>query len=84
MEMSPEEMEKRKQMALSMCICKSCPTYVEGAEPIAYCNVLIGKNAMITEEKGCICPTCPVFTKMSLTKDYYCTKGSEPEQRGMM
>jgi hypothetical protein len=84
MEMSPEEMEKRKQMVLSMCICKSCPTFVEGAEPIGYCFATIGKNPKITAEKGCICPTCPVFSNMSLTKDYYCIKGSEPEQRGIM
>ncbi|MFX1464892.1 MAG: DUF2769 domain-containing protein [Promethearchaeota archaeon] len=79
--MSPEE---KKQMVLSMCICKSCPTWVEGAEPIGFCNALIGKNPKITSDKGCICPTCPVFSKMSLTKDYYCIKGSEPEQKGMM
>jgi hypothetical protein len=83
MEMSPEEMEKRKQMVLSMCICKSCPTFVEGAMPIGYCLTTIGKNPKITEEKGCICPTCPVFSEMSLTKDYYCIKGSEKEQKGM-
>ena len=82
--MSPEEMEQRKQMVLSMCICKGCPTWVEGAEPIGFCLPMIGKNAMITAEKGCICPTCPVFSKLSLTKDYFCTKGSEKEQKGMM
>jgi len=83
MEMS-EEMKQKKQMVLSMCICKNCPTWVEGAEPIGFCFPAIGKNPMITEEKGCICPTCPVFSKLSLTKDYFCTKGSEKEQTGMM
>ncbi len=77
-------MEKRKQLVLSMCTCKDCPTWVEGAEPIGFCFPAIGKNPKITEEKGCICPACPVFKEMSLTKDYYCMRGSEMEQLGKM
>ncbi len=82
-EMTPEEMEKKKQMVLSMCTCKSCPSWVECDEAGGYCFAPIGKSACITEEKGCICGGCPVYAQMDLKHGYYCTKGSEKEQAGM-
>lgn len=83
MKMSPEEMEKRKQMAISMCVCGNCPSYNDCArdkKELAFCFPTIGKSKCITEEKGCICAGCPVTKKMGLKNVYFCTKGSEMEQ----
>ncbi|MGC9514911.1 DUF2769 domain-containing protein [Methanocrinis sp.] len=80
MEMDRAEMEKRKQMVLDMCTCKSCPSFVECGEEGGFCFVTIGKSGCISEEKGCICGGCPVYEKMELSKMYYCLRGSEKEQ----
>lgn len=82
MEMSPEELKQAEEKVKSVCICRSCPTFVEGAEPIGYCFPTIGKNDLIQEEDQCICPGCPVFSDFNLTKTYFCTRGSEIEQKG--
>jgi len=71
-------MENKKEMAIKMCICKNCPSYIECDEEIGYC--LIGKSKCIKEEKGCICGGCPVTKEMKLKHGYYCTRGSEKEQ----
>lgn len=67
----------------SLCICPSCPTYSKCAQEkgeLLYC--LLGKSPMcITEEMGCICPACPVWEKTDFKNEYYCTKGTEKEQR---
>ena len=81
MEMSPEEMEKKKEMVLSKCVCKNCPSWVECGEKGGFCFPAIGKSGCIKEEKGCICGGCPVYTEMKLENGYYCTKGSEKEQK---
>ncbi|MFU8766901.1 MAG: DUF2769 domain-containing protein [Candidatus Methanoperedens sp.] len=83
MEMSSEEMQKQKEMVLSMCTCPSCPTWVECGEKGGFCFPAIGKSGCISEEKGCICTGCPVYEKMELKNMYYCIRGSEKEQVGM-
>ena len=83
MEMTPQEMEEKKKMVLSMCTCKNCPSWVECDEQGGFCFPMIGKSRCITEEKSCICGGCPVYAKMELKHTYYCTKGSEKEQSGM-
>lgn len=80
MEMSPEEMEDRKKMVLEMCICGSCPSWVECGEEGGFCFPTIGRSGCIEEERGCTCPTCPVTEKMGLKHIYFCTRGSEKEQ----
>jgi hypothetical protein len=80
MEMSPEEMEQKKQMVLSMCICCKCPSWVECGEPGGFCFPSIGRSTCISDEKGCTCGGCPVTEKMDLMFMYYCTKGSAKEQ----
>lgn len=81
--MTPEEMEEKKKMVLSMCTCKSCPSWVECSEQGGFCFPTIAKSTCITEEKGCICGKCPVTQKMGLKHIYFCTKGSEKQQSGM-
>lgn len=82
MDADPKEMEEKKKMVLSMCVCKQCPSFMECGESIGYCLSTIGKSNCIKEEKGCICGDCPVTTQMDLKHDYYCTKGSEKKQNG--
>jgi len=49
-DMNPEEMKEMEQKVIGMCICRSCPTYVQGADPIGYCFPTIGKNVKIIGE----------------------------------
>jgi hypothetical protein len=83
-EMGPEEMEEKKQMVLSLCICSSCPSWVDCGWKGGFCFPTIGKSDCIVEEKGCICGGCPVTEKMSLKNMYYCTRGSEKGQLGRL
>lgn len=74
------ELEEKLPMVKDMCICKDCPTYVTDETEVGFCHPLVGKSKIITEEKGCNCPTCPVYKDMSLKNGYYCTRKSEMEQ----
>lgn len=78
--MNSEDMEKQKKRTLDMCICSTCPSWIECGEKGAFCLVAIGKSSCIEDETGCICPGCPVMDDLGFTHDYYCTKGSEEEQ----
>jgi hypothetical protein len=71
--------EDKKQTAIKLCICGSCPTYKECGEKKAYC--FVGKSKCIKEQKGCICGGCPVHSKFGLKNYYYCTKGTEENQK---
>jgi hypothetical protein len=75
-----KEAEEKLPMLKDMCICKTCPTYVAEETEKGFCHVLVGKSKIITEEKGCDCPKCPVYQKMGLKNGYYCTRKSEMEQ----
>ncbi len=74
------EFEEKFSIVKTMCICKSCPTYVPEETELGYCHPLVGQSKIITEEKGCICAKCPVYMQMSLKNGYYCTRKSEMEQ----
>lgn len=79
--MSPGEREARISELTEICICGSCPTYDgTGETRLLFC--VTGKSGMIKEEKGCLCPGCPVQDKMALRWDYYCLKGSGKELAG--
>ncbi len=84
-QMTEEERMKAIEANKTLCICPDCPTYNECAQEkgeLFYCA--LGKSpTCITEGLGCICPACPITEKMGLTHDYFCTKGTEREQRGM-
>ncbi len=82
MAMTPEETKKREEMVNSMCICRSCPTYVAlGKEDdfIGYCFEGHGKSKNITKEQGCYCGTCPIYEMYRYLTQYYCTRGTEKE-----
>ncbi|MBA7678791.1 hypothetical protein ES703_87069 [subsurface metagenome] len=75
------EFEEKVSMVKTMCICKTCPSYVSEETELGFCHPLIGKSKIITEEKGCVCPNCPVYKQMGLKLGYYCTRKSEMEQQ---
>jgi hypothetical protein len=74
------EFEEMIPRVKQQCICMTCPTYVAGETELGFCHPLIGKSKIITEEKGCNCPQCPVYTENKLKNGYYCTRKSEMEQ----
>lgn len=84
-QMTEVERMKTIKSYKTLCICSNCPTYNGCAQEkgeLLYC--IIGKSPKcITEELGCICPACPITEKIELTNEYFCTKGTEREQRGM-
>jgi len=65
--------------AKEKCNCPMCPSYVDCKER-AFCFEEVGKSKYIKEEKGCLCPACPVQEKMDFSQVYYCTKGSNKKQ----
>ena len=74
------EAEEKLPMVKAKCICRTCPTYVTKETNWGFCHPLVGKSEIITEEKGCDCPKCPIYQSMGLKNGYYCTRKSEMEQ----
>lgn len=75
-----KKMEEMLPQVKTQCICKTCPTYVKEETELGFCHAFIGKSEIITDEKGCNCPQCPVYTNLKLKNGYYCTRKSEMEQ----
>jgi len=73
-------LEEKLPKVKTMCICKSCPSYVKDETELGFCHPFIGKSKIITEERGCNCPQCPVYKDMNMKNGYYCTRKSEMEQ----
>ncbi len=83
----PVQGAKRLVELKGKCICPDCPSYNDCAKQkgeLFFCSFDSGKSDCITEEKWCICETCPVTEELGLTKIYYCIKGNENEQRGAL
>lgn len=82
-QMNEEQRMKTVKERKKICICNGCPTYNECAKErneLLFCN--LGKSSKcITRESGCICPACPLTEDMGLKNEYFCTRGSEDEQR---
>ncbi len=74
------EFEEMLPMVKEKCICKTCPTYIAEETELGFCHPLVGKSKIITEEKGCNCPQCPIYTEKQMKNGYYCTRNSEMEQ----
>jgi hypothetical protein len=77
-----EELDHDQRLVLTLCICSSCPSWVECGEKGGYCAPGVGRSKKIRKERGCICGGCPVAEKFGLVRDYFCTRGSEKEQMG--
>jgi hypothetical protein len=69
-----------KNRGTGLCLCRMCPSFVACNEEIAFCLSATGKSACIREEKGCLCPGCPVLDEEGFRHVYYCTRGSETDQ----
>ena len=73
---SPEQLRQE-------CICPDCPTFTPCARDAGerlYC--VTGRSPRcITEDLGCICPTCPVADEVGFTYLTFCLLGSEAAQR---
>jgi len=63
---------------MKMCNCPACPSYVQ-CKSLAFCLDSVGKSKCIKEEKGCLCMSCPLASKMKFSKVYYCIKGSDKQ-----
>ena len=66
------------------CICPKCPTYTNCAKDAKEADFLFEREKSfmcITNEKGCICPDCPVTKEYGLKNKFFCMKGAEKAQR---
>jgi hypothetical protein len=81
--MSPKDMVMAEEKYEGMCICPTCPTHnkcAKMAKELIFC--IKGKSFMcISEDKGCICPGCPVTAEFGYKNKYFCMKGAEKAQR---
>ncbi len=78
-QMSEEEMKSAIEENPKLYVCPTCLTQTGTGESKAFfCGM--GKSEIISEEKGCTYPECPVTEKMGLRWQYYCIKGTGREQ----
>jgi hypothetical protein len=81
--MTPEEQKAGLEMYKQKCICPGCKTYndcAKNAKERLFCAT--GKSFMcISEEKSCLCPTCPVTPEYGMKYQKFCLRGSEMAQR---
>jgi hypothetical protein len=64
------------------CNCERCPTYTDCSlqkAELLFC--MTAKTECHVEQRGCICPTCPVHRANDFLMKYYCMNGTETEQR---
>jgi hypothetical protein len=74
-QMSEQERKAAVEELTDLCICSTCPTYVgTGETELLFC--IVGTSDVISEDKGCPCPACPVTPRIGLRWNDYCLKGS--------
>lgn len=82
-EMAPENRMEMVKNLKSRCPCPTCPSYntcAKEAGETLFCAT--GKSFMcISEEKSCICPTCPITKELGLKHTFFCIRGAEKAQR---
>jgi hypothetical protein len=80
---TPQEQAALVADLKTKCPCGGCPTYnscASKAKENLFC--VVGKSFMcISDDKGCICPTCPLGKSVGLKYQKFCLKGSEMAQR---
>lgn len=69
-----------RAQAESACICRSCPTYFDCEEKLAFCLYDTRASNCIVVNRGCICPGCSVYVAAGFELDLYCIAGSEKTQ----
>ncbi len=67
----------------TLCNCPQCPTHTECAKKAMETLFCVTGRSFIcmSEDRGCLCPVCPVASQLGLTRDFFCLRGSEAEQR---
>lgn len=65
---------------LGMCICMTCPSWVNCGDKGGYCLSIVGRSRCIEEAKACFCPRCRAFIMAGLNHTRFCIRGSEEEQ----
>ncbi|MFX0208478.1 MAG: DUF2769 domain-containing protein [Candidatus Hodarchaeota archaeon] len=78
--MSEADQQRSAENVIGFCedFCKKCPSYEgTGETKLAFCT--LGKSSVILEQKGCLCPQCPIFRTMSLRWNHYCSRGNAIE-----
>jgi len=62
-----------------VCTCPRCPTHTtcaKNAQENLFC--IMGRSFhCISDNKGCLCPVCPLFLQLGLSADAYCLRGAE-------
>ncbi|MDE4908835.1 DUF2769 domain-containing protein [Methanogenium marinum] len=83
--LTSEEREMVVKKRKEQCICDICPTYQackgEKGEDEAFAFCTLGASACIETEGECLCSTCPLSREMGLAFSFYCTRGSETQQK---
>lgn len=81
--LSEKDRGKKIDDLKKLCICEGCPTYNECAgneNELLYC--VLGKSPnCIVKEVTCLCPDCPITEQLGLKNQFFCTRGSERDQR---
>jgi hypothetical protein len=84
-QMSEEDKNRSLEEIKGDCVCPICPTYnecAEKADELIFCITGKSKNC-ISEERSCMCPSCPFGQKhgIGVKYNFYCIRDSEIEQR---
>jgi hypothetical protein len=81
--MTPEQQKSGMELTRGKCLCPTCPTYTGCAgksKELVFCAA--GRSFVcIADDKGCICPGCPVTPEYGMKNQKFCLRGSEPAQR---
>ena len=80
--MKPAEAKTKMKELKEACDCPTCPSYNRCSkvdEELLFC--FAGKSSCITDDKGCLCPSCPITHMQGLKHQYYCLRGSEMQMR---
>ena len=48
---------------------------------VVYCFPTRGKSKRIKDEVSCICEPCPVYEEMKFATEFFCTRGTEEQQK---
>jgi hypothetical protein len=83
MSMPRDQVMKKIGELMKMCTCPKCPTFNECAKNAMeglFCSMGHSFHC-ITENKGCICSSCPVAKMQGLTHQSFCLMGNEKSQR---
>lgn len=83
---SEDEVNKVIEEEKKLCLCPGCPTYNDcmgGKNQVLFCALGKSEGCEINKIQ-CLCPTCPVTDEYGLKSIFFCSNGSEQEQREIL